>query len=45
MSNIWIVACPSGAPLMTADHLVGAAQNAFGAALRVEPSRREWEPD
>ena len=45
MSSIWIVACPKGAPLMTAEHLIGAAQNTFGSALRIEPSRREWETD
>ena len=45
MSSIWIVACPKGAPLMTAEHLIGAAQNTFGPALRVEPSRKEWETD
>jgi hypothetical protein len=45
VSKIWIVACPKGAPLMTADHLIGAAQDAFGSSLRVEPSRREWETD
>ena len=45
MSSIWILACPSGAPLMTADHLIGAAQEQFGPALRVRPSREEWETD
>ena len=45
MSSIWIVACPKGASLMTAEHLIGGAQNAFGSALRIEPSRREWETD
>ena len=45
MSSIWIVACPKGAPLMTAEHLTGAAKRVFGSALRIEPSRPEWETD
>ena len=45
VSSIWIVASPKGAPLMTTAHLVGAAQQVFGSALRVEQSRAEWETD
>lgn len=45
MSSIWIVASPKGAPLLTAQQLVGAAQEVFGSALRIEPSRKEWETD
>lgn len=45
MNSIWIVACPKGVPLINAQHLIGAAQDAFGSALRIEPSRRDWETD
>lgn len=45
MSTSWIVACPSGAPLMTAEELVAAAQQRFGAALHIEDAKPEWETD